>query len=173
MPNLNDMREYYYEEFCEEYGEGDYAMGMAEDAAREDHQRMLAMEEQQRDLIDRDNDIRFEDGLITDRSDSHDLALQMTTLGAPVGSSAALAGLVVFGVVLTGVVVGRLDSRKELREEEQSVNHQVDEPQVADLKEAQTELEARDEPPNHYRSEREERKLTSTAIGICLGIPSW
>ena len=38
----------YYEDFRQKYGDGDYAMGLAEDAARVDHQTMLAAEEYRR-----------------------------------------------------------------------------------------------------------------------------
>ena len=72
MPSTFDLRDDYYEDFRQVYGDGDYAMDMAEDAARADHQRMLAAEEQQRDLLDLDNEIRFED-LSSDSNDSPNL----------------------------------------------------------------------------------------------------
>ena len=65
MTVFDTLRDDYYEDFRQEFGDGEFALDMANDAAKAKHQGILAIEEQkenfERDLyasIERDNAIR-------------------------------------------------------------------------------------------------------------------
>lgn len=102
MSDYFALRDYFYENYRQEFGEGDLAMDMSEDAARAVHQENLTMEEQQRDLADLDNQIRFE-GFAPSSNDSSPVQVAAATGGMLVGGKVVLVGLAVGVLALVGI----------------------------------------------------------------------
>lgn len=101
MSDFFTLRNQYYEEYRQDYGDGDYAMGLAEDAARSDMQKFAAEEEQAQRLA--------EDMSFLNEQDSLDLAVQTSTTTQSSGNLLA-AGLVTL-TVGAGALIGWLIDR--------------------------------------------------------------
>ena len=118
-----ERAEEHYEDYRQEYGDGDYAWDMAMDAAREDHQRAIQAEQQQTDFADflqedaqaaqesqSDNTINFPSGA----------PLQDTAVAAASGIFALASApvVIVLGIGLLCGLAGFLHARHEVKAQE-------------------------------------------------------
>ncbi len=106
MPDYFALRDEYYEDYRQEYGDGDYAMGLAEDAARSDMQKFATEEEQAQYFTG--------DSSFLNENDSLNLAVQTSTTTQSSGNLLE-AGLVTLSVGAGALICWLIDRPKRKR----------------------------------------------------------
>lgn len=111
------LRDDYYEDLRQEYGDGDYAMGLSEDAARPDHQRMLAAEEYRRGTPPLTYEEQEALSIAAPAQQGAELKQTMaSSVVIPVGLSLLELGLGLGAMYLAGYLLDKLQQPQEQEE---------------------------------------------------------
>lgn len=115
MSDFFTLRDDYYEDFRQKYGDGDYTMGLAEDAARVDHQTMLAAEEYRRGPSP---PLTYEEQKVLSmpiRAPAQQGAQRNQTMASiiPIGASLLELGLGIGAILLSAYLMDKLQPEEE------------------------------------------------------------